>query len=88
MLIVCERGDTNLVIELLEINQEVMETSRKKRRFETFHREEKIALINAVRNKSCIWDTKYYYDQNAIRRAWESVGAELGKDGIINLDIV
>lgn len=60
-----------------------METSRKKRRFETFHREEKIALINAVRNESCIWNTKskQYCDQYATRKAWESVGAELDKDG-------
>lgn len=54
-------------------------------RFEHLVREEKVALINAVKNQNCIWNnkTKEYSDQMVVKRAWETVAEQLNKDGEI-----
>lgn len=59
------------------------ENNLKQNRVEHLLREEKIALINAVKNQTCIWNTesKDYTNQVAVKAAWESVGLKLNKDG-------
>ncbi|XP_060651535.1 uncharacterized protein LOC132788220 [Drosophila nasuta] len=56
--------------------------SGKRRRMDTFRREDKIALIRAVQSHECLWKTtsKKPKEQNAIQHAWKRIGAQMNKE--------
>ncbi|XP_034131971.1 uncharacterized protein LOC117586170 [Drosophila guanche] len=60
-----------------------MEGKRKsKKRDANFRSDEKISLIKAVEARPCMWliTDKKHFDKIALKRAWESVAAEMNKE--------
>ncbi|BFF89311.1 uncharacterized protein DMAD_08098 [Drosophila madeirensis] len=55
---------------------------KSKKRDANFLRDEKISLIRAVEARPCMWLTthKKHFDKIAVKRAWESVAAEINKE--------
>lgn len=66
----------------MERDKKRASSGQSNRSFKRKHLEEKIELINAVKNQNCLWNIKNrkYWDLKETRRAWESVGAKLNRD--------
>lgn len=82
---VFEESQKSFLEEVKEVvrDEKRESTEQSRRNFKRKRLEEKIALINAVKNQNCLWNIKCrkYWDLKETRRAWESVGAKLNRDG-------